>query len=125
MGENTLPDDLPVAEMIRWISDRYNMSKADLARMFQTTQSTIHYWLKTGKISYRNLKKLRASFYYLHNTRDPHADERKCDQCRKWRPGSILRSFLRSLRKQWTRPASALRNWMRSLSPTGRDWGAR
>ena len=32
--------------MIRWIADKYNMSKADLSRMFQTTQSTIHYWLK-------------------------------------------------------------------------------
>ena len=86
-----LSDDLPVSTMIRWIADKYNMSKADLSRMFQTTQSTIHYWLKTGRISYKNLKKLRASYYYLHNTRDPHADERKCEQCSSWRPASHFR----------------------------------
>ena len=81
-----LPDDLPVSTMIRWIADRYNMSKADLSRMFQTTQSTIHYWLKADRISYKNLKKVRASYYYLHNTTDPHAGERKCEDCQKWQP---------------------------------------
>ena len=49
-----LPDDLPVSTMIRWIADKYDMSKADLSRMFQTTQSTIHYWMKTDCISYKN-----------------------------------------------------------------------
>ena len=62
-----LPDDLPVSTMIRWIADKYNMSKAD-------------------RISYKNLKKVRASYYYLHNTTDPHAGERKCEDCRKWQP---------------------------------------
>ena len=52
-----LSDDLPVSTMILWIADRYNMSKADLSRMFQTTQSTIHYWLKADRISYKNLKR--------------------------------------------------------------------
>jgi len=85
MGDAELPDDPSVAEMIGWIAERYRMTKADLARMFQTTQSTIHYWVRTGRISYRNLRKLRASYYYLHNTRDPHMDERKCQECRQWR----------------------------------------
>jgi hypothetical protein len=87
-----LPDDLPVSHMINWIASRYRMTKADLSRMFQTTQSTIHYWLKTDRISYRNLRKVRASFYYLHNTRDPHSDERKCEECAQWRPVAQFRS---------------------------------
>ncbi|MBN1835136.1 MAG: hypothetical protein JW820_04745 [Spirochaetales bacterium] len=86
MGDAELPDDPSVAEMIGWIAGRYQMTKADLARMFQTTQSTIHYWVRTGRISYRNLRKLRSSYYYLHNTRDPHAEERKCQECGQWRP---------------------------------------
>ena len=85
MGAAELSDDPGVAEMIQWIADRYDMNKADLARMFQTTQSTIHYWIRTGRISYRNLRKLRSSYYYLHNTRDPHGDERKCEECGQWR----------------------------------------
>jgi len=79
-----LPDDPSVAEMIGWIAERYHMSTADLARMFQTTQSTIHYWMKTDRISYRNLRKVRSSYYYLHNTRDPHAAQRRCEECRRW-----------------------------------------
>ena len=75
-----------VPQMINWISDRYNMNKTALARMFQTTQATIHYWQKTGKISYKNLMKLRRSYYYLHNTTDPHAGQRYCRCCRKWHP---------------------------------------
>jgi len=86
-----LPDDPSVSEMIGWIAARYKMSKADLARMFQTTQSTIHYWLRTNRISYKNLRKLRASYYYLHNSKDPHADERKCQACARWRPASQFR----------------------------------
>jgi hypothetical protein len=86
-----LSDDPTVAEMIGWIATRYRLSKADLARMFQTTQSTIHYWTKTDKISYKNLRKVRASFYYLHNRRDPHADERNCLECGRWIPVSQFR----------------------------------
>jgi replication initiation and membrane attachment protein DnaB len=86
-----LADDLPVAEMVRWIASKYRMSKADLARMYQTTQSTIHYWLKTGKISYKNLRKVRASYYYLNNSRDPHSDERKCEDCGRWQHVSQFR----------------------------------
>ncbi len=86
-----LAEDLSVAEMVRWIAAKYRMSKADLARMYQTTQSTIHYWLKTGKISYKNLRKVRASYYYLNNSRDPHSDERKCEDCGAWQPVSQFR----------------------------------
>ncbi len=81
-----LPEDPPVGEMIGWIASRFRMSKADLARMYQTTQSTIHYWMKSGNISYKNLRKVRASYYYLHNSRDPHADERRCEGCGSWLP---------------------------------------
>lgn len=91
MGAALLADDPSVAEMIRWIANRYAMTKADLGRMFQTTQSTIHYWTRTGRISYRNLKKLRSSYYYLNNTRDPHTEERKCQGCSQWRPLSGFR----------------------------------
>ncbi len=86
MPSEKLSDDPTVAEMIGWIATRYRLSKADLARMFQTTQSTIHYWTKTDKISYKNHRKVRASYYYLHNRRDPHADERKCLGCGSWMP---------------------------------------
>jgi hypothetical protein len=30
MGAPELPEDPSIAEMIRWISDRYDMTKADL-----------------------------------------------------------------------------------------------
>jgi hypothetical protein len=82
----SLPEDPSVGEMIGWIASRYRMSKADLARMYQTTQSTIHYWMKSGRISYKNLRKVRASYYYLNNSRDPHADERRCEDCGCWQP---------------------------------------
>jgi hypothetical protein len=91
MGAPELPEDPSIAEMIRWISDRYDMTKADLARMFQTTQSTIHYWMRTCRISYRNLKKVRSSYYYLHNTRDPHSEDRKCHDCGIWQSLSRFR----------------------------------
>jgi hypothetical protein len=119
MDSGQLPDDPTVADMLGWISGRYRMRKADLARMFQTTQSTIHYWARTGRISYRNLKKLRSAFYYLHNTRDPHAEERKCQECARWRPlaqyrdgKAICRSCenRRTLRHYWdNREAELLR----------------
>jgi hypothetical protein len=92
VSSKKLPDDPSVAEMIEWVATRYRMNNADLARMFQTTQSTIHYWNKTNKISYKNLRKVRASFYYLHNIRDPHAEERKCQACGRWMPVSQFRT---------------------------------
>jgi hypothetical protein len=92
VSSEKLPDDPSVGEMIEWIATRYRMNNADLARMFQTTQSTIHYWTKTDRISYKNLRKVRASFYYLHNIRDPHAEERKCQECGRWMPVSQFRT---------------------------------
>jgi hypothetical protein len=92
VSSEKLPDDPSVGEMIEWIATRYRMNNADLARMFQTTQSTIHYWSKTGKISYKNLRKVRSSYYYLHNSRDPHAEERKCQECGRWMPVSQFRT---------------------------------
>ena len=92
MSKDNLPDDPSLQYMLKWISAKYNMKKSQLARMYQTTPSTIHYWLTTGKVSYKNYKKIRASFYYLNNTKDPHAGMRKCTLCRKWLPLSDFRS---------------------------------
>ena len=92
MNHKSLPDDPDVLYMLKWIMKRYNMKVSDLARMFQTTPSTIHYWLTTGRMSYKNLKKLRSSFYFLNNSKDPHAGERKCRRCGKWLPLSEFRN---------------------------------
>ena len=86
-----LLEDPPVQDMLSWIMSTYAMTKADLARMFQRTQSTIHHWLATGNISHRNLMKVRASWYFLHNSRDPHGAERRCENCGKWLPLSDYR----------------------------------
>ena len=91
MKVDNLPDDPTVAAMLKWIASRYKMNSADLSRMFQTTQSTIHYWYKNGRISHRNLMKVRASFYYLNNTADPHARQRKCTSCGEWLPQDKFR----------------------------------
>ncbi len=47
--------------MLSWIMSTYTMTKADIARMFQRTQTTIHHWLTTGQVSHRNLMKIRSS----------------------------------------------------------------
>jgi hypothetical protein len=86
MNADNLPADPTVATMLKYIASSYNMNSADLSRMFQTTQSTIHYWFKNGRISHKNLMKVRASFYYLNNTADPHVRQRKCTSCGKWLP---------------------------------------
>ncbi len=91
MRAGRIPPDPSVQEMIEWIASRYHMNKSSLSRMFQTTPSTIHSWLKSGKISFKNLKKIRVGFYYLHNTTDPHASERKCSECGKWLSISFFR----------------------------------
>ncbi|HUI69445.1 MAG TPA: hypothetical protein VL354_02920 [Spirochaetia bacterium] len=62
--------------MLRWISRHYNMSTADLARMFQRNQRTIHAWMKEGRISVRNGSRIRTSFYFLTGEPDPHRSER-------------------------------------------------
>ncbi len=77
-------DELSVTEMLDWISREYRMNKAALSRMFQTSQSTIHYWMTTGKVTHKNLMKVRASYYYLHSQKDPHQNERKCMECQQW-----------------------------------------
>jgi hypothetical protein len=79
-----LPDDVPLREMLEWIMSRHDMTKSDLARMFQKTQSTIHHWLRTGQVSHRNLMRIRSSYYFLNDGRDPHANERKCGKCGCW-----------------------------------------
>jgi hypothetical protein len=81
-----LREDPPVKEMLEWMMDAWGMSKSDLARMFQRTQSTIHHWLNTGQVSHRNLMKIRSSYYFLHDARDPHSNERRCERCGKWLP---------------------------------------
>jgi len=81
-----LQEDPPVREMLEWMMSAWAMTKSDLSRMFQRTQSTIHHWLSTGQVSHRNLMKIRSSYYFLHDARDPHANERKCERCGKWLP---------------------------------------
>ncbi|MCF7937656.1 MAG: hypothetical protein K9L68_03560 [Spirochaetales bacterium] len=83
--ENTVhPNEPDNLYMLTWIMQRYRMSLASLARMFQTNKSTVHYWLKSGNMSFRNEKKLRSSFFYLNNTKDPHQNKRLCSSCRRW-----------------------------------------
>ena len=52
--------------MLRWISRQYQMSSADLARMFQRDHRTINHWLKDGRISLKNGSRIRSSFYFLN-----------------------------------------------------------
>ena len=86
-----LLEDPPVREMLEWMMSTWGMTKSDLARMFQRTQSTIHHWLNTGQVSHRNLMKIRSSYFFLHDARDPHANERKCERCGKWLPQKEFR----------------------------------
>ncbi len=86
-----LPEDPQIREMLEWIMSTYDMTKSGLARMFQKTQSTIHHWLRTGQISHRNLMKVRSAYYFLHDAKDPHAGERKCERCGKWLSGADFR----------------------------------
>jgi hypothetical protein len=60
--------------MLQWISKTYDMSPSALARMFQRNRRTIGVWLKEGRISPKNGSRIRSSFYYLTNTKDPRAD---------------------------------------------------
>jgi len=88
MSEEILPDDPSVRTMLRWIASTYHMQQASLARMFERSEHTIRTWMKDGRISHENLMKIRASFYHLHNARDPHSMERKCGLCGHWRPAA-------------------------------------
>ena len=67
MGERSLQS------MLRWIYRTYDMSPSALACMFQKSPRTIHAWLSEGRISPRNGTKIRSSYYYLNNEKDPHA----------------------------------------------------
>lgn len=91
MPEEILPDDPSVQTMLQWIATTYHMPPASLARMFERSESTIHSWMKDGRISHENLMKVRSSFYHLHNTKDPHFMERKCERCGHWRPSAEYR----------------------------------
>ena len=84
MADTASHDELSVTEMLDWISREHGMNKAALSRMFQTSQSTIHYWMTTGKVTHKNLMKVRASYFFLHNQRDPHQNERRCMECGQW-----------------------------------------
>jgi hypothetical protein len=59
--------------MLKWIRKTYDMSPGALAHMFQKSPRTIHTWLSEGRISTKNGTKIRSSYYYLNNERDPHA----------------------------------------------------
>ena len=58
--------------MLQWISTKYEMSPAALARMFQRNARTVNVWLKEGRIPEKSGSKIRSAFYYLNNTIDPH-----------------------------------------------------
>lgn len=62
--------------MLRWISTTYEMTPAQLARMFQRNARTVSVWLKEGRISERGGTKIRSAFYYLNNLPDPHDPRR-------------------------------------------------
>ncbi len=67
--------------MLQWISRTYDMSPAARARMFQRNARTVSVWLKEGRISEKNGTKIRSSFYYLNNVRDPHNPNRSGVDC--------------------------------------------
>jgi len=85
MASKSVPENPSVVEMLQWIASRYQLSLATLSRMFETDPSTIRHWLESGKISPKKLAKIRTSFYFLNNAKDPHANERKCPRCGAWR----------------------------------------
>jgi hypothetical protein len=57
--------------MLKWISRTYDMSPAALAHMFQRDRRTIDSWLRGSRVSVRNGTRIRSSFSYLANMRDP------------------------------------------------------
>ena len=66
MRENSPPS------MLRWISTSYDMTPAQLARMFHRNARTVSVWLKEGRISERGGTKIRSLFSYLKNLPNPH-----------------------------------------------------
>jgi len=65
--------------MLQWISRTYGLSPAALARMFQRNERTITHWLRDGRISVKNGTRIRSSFYFLKNRRDPRAERSPVD----------------------------------------------
>lgn len=63
-----------VHSMLQWISRKYRMSEADLARMFQKDDITVNSWLSTGRIAPVDGGRIRSSFYYFNNRRAPNPD---------------------------------------------------
>jgi hypothetical protein len=59
------------SSMLKWISRTYDLSPSALAFMFQRNRRTIDSWLREGRISAKNGTKIRSSFSYLNNMRDP------------------------------------------------------
>lgn len=57
--------------MLKWISRTYDMSPGALAHMFQRDRRTIDAWLRGGRITLRNGTRIRSSFTYLADLRDP------------------------------------------------------
>lgn len=57
--------------MLEWISRTYDLPPSALAFMFKRDRRTIDSWLREGRISAKNGTKIRSSFYYLNNMRDP------------------------------------------------------
>jgi hypothetical protein len=80
-----VPHDPSVREMIRWIAGKHVMSRAELARMFQTSPAAIEAWLKNGSIDDAQYMKLRRSYYFLNSMPDPHFNQRKCAGCGLWK----------------------------------------
>lgn len=78
-------------EMVKWIKDEFDMSLSRLAWMFQTSKSTVHYWLYDGKMTHKHESKIRKSFFYLHSKMDPHFGQRHCYFCNEWQPESNFR----------------------------------
>ena len=62
--------------MISWIKDTYDLSIADLSRMFQTSSSTGTKWLATGRASAKSINKITMSYNYLSNTFVPSKSTR-------------------------------------------------
>jgi hypothetical protein len=79
------PHDPNVREMIDWIATNHDMSRPDLARMFQTSPAAIEAWLENGNIDDAQYMKLRRSYFFLNSMPDPHFNQRKCAGCGLWK----------------------------------------
>jgi hypothetical protein len=92
MAVKALPDNPEPRYILQWISDSFHMGMQGLAWMFQTRSETIQLWMKGGKISSKNLLKLRKSFYFLNGKIDPHVGKLYCTHCTVWKPVEEFRN---------------------------------